>query len=114
MTEGKEKQAERLVKTIVEKINANSEKIKDWNQAFRIVFKDINVGYLIKVSMDGKVEKTEKDIEKEDSVATITTETNTLQNILDGVISPISAIFNGQIQIEGSIDTLFKLGAAFL
>jgi putative sterol carrier protein len=114
LPEGKEKQAEELIKTIVEKINANSEKIKDWNQAFRIVFKDINVGYLIKVSMDGKVEKTEKDIEKKDSVVTIATEINTLQDILGGVISPMSAIFNGQLHIEGSIDTLFKLGAAFL
>jgi len=114
LTESKQKQAEELVKTIVEKINANSEKIKDWNQTFQIVFKDINVGYLIKISMNGKVEKVEKEIAQKESVATITSETDTLQNILDGVISPLSAMFNGQLQIEGSIDTLFKLGAAFL
>lgn len=114
MTENKEKQAEELIQTITKRIDANAEKMKDWGQAFQIVFKDINVGYLIKVSMDGTVEKVEKEIERKDAVATITTTTDTLQKILDGATSPMSAMMKGQIQVDGSIGTLMKLGAAFL
>ena len=113
MAKSKENQAEELIKIMISRIDANAEKIKDWNKAFRIVFKDINVGYWIKVSMNGTVEKVEKTLEKKESVATITTTTETLQNIFDEVTSPISAMLNDQIQIEGSIDTLMKLGAAF-
>ena len=113
MTESKERQAEELIKTMRKRIDANAEKMKDWGKSFRIVFKDINVGYWIKVSIDGSVEKVEKEIERKESVATITTTTETLQNIFDGVTSPISAMLNGQVQVEGSIDTLMKLGAAF-
>jgi putative sterol carrier protein len=113
LTESKERQAEELIKTMIKRIDANAEKMKDWGKAFRIVFKDINVGYWIKVSIDGSVEKVEKEQEKKESVATITTTTDTLQNIFDGVTSPISAMLNCQVQVEGSIDTLMKLGAAF-
>jgi putative sterol carrier protein len=113
LNESKEKQAEELIKTMIKRIDANAEKMKDWGKAFRIVFKDINVGYWIKVSIDGSVEKVEKEIERKEVVATMTTTTDTLQNIFDGVTSPISAMLNDQMQIEGSIDTLMKLGAAF-
>ena len=114
MNESKERQAEELIKTMIKRIDANAEKMKDWGKAFRIVFKDINVGYWIKVSIDGSVEKVEKELERKESVATITTTTETLQNIFDGVTSPISAMMNRQLQIEGSINTLMKLGAVFV
>jgi putative sterol carrier protein len=114
LTESKETQAEELIKTIIGRINANAEKMKDWGKTFQIVFKDINVGYLIKVSANGTVEKVEKELKKKEAVATIITTTDTLQKILDGATSPVSAMMNGQVQIEGSIGTLMKLGAAFL
>ena len=114
MNESKERQAEELVKTIIKRIDANAEKMKDWGKAFRIVFRDINVGYWIKVSVNGTVEKVEKELEKKESVATITTTTDILQNIFDGVTSPTSAMLNGQVQIEGSINNLMKLGAVFV
>jgi putative sterol carrier protein len=114
LTENKEKQAEDLIKTIVEKINANSEKLKGWSGSFQIVFKDANGRYLIKVSSNGKVERVEKNAKSEESVATITTTTEILQSILDGQTSPILAMMKGQIQVEGSIGNLMKLGAAFM
>jgi putative sterol carrier protein len=107
-------QADGLVKTIINRIDANAEKTKDWGKAFRIVFSDINVGYWIKVSMNGTVEEVKKETENRESVATITTTTDTLQNIFDGVTPPMSAMLNGQVQIEGSINTLMKLGAVFV
>ena len=113
MTESEERQAEELIKTVTKKINANAERIKGWGKAFQIVFRDISVGYWIRVSMDGTVEKVEKAIKKKESVATITTTTNTLQGILDREISPISAMLSSQIQIEGTIETLMKLCAVF-
>jgi putative sterol carrier protein len=115
MAGNKEMQAEELIKSITDKINANAGKMKEWDKAFRIVFKDANAGYLIKVSANGTVERVENETErKEEAVATITTTTETLQNILRGVTSPISAMMLGQIQVEGSISNLMKLGAAFM
>ncbi len=114
MAEEREKQAEALIKTIVEKINGNSEKLKGWSGSFQIVFKDVNLVYLIRVSEEGKVERVEKDAKNENVVATIKTTTETLQSVLDGATSPISAMLKGQIQVEGSIGNLMKLGAAFL
>ena len=114
MTESEERQAEELIKTMINKINANAERIKGGGEAFQIVFRDISVGYWIKVSMGGSVERVEKAIKKKESIATITTTISTLQGILDGAISPVSAMLSGQIQIEGTIETLMKLSAVFM
>ncbi len=115
--EVKEKHAEDLIRTIVDKINSHSDKLKGWTGAFQIVFKDANTAYLIKVSDNGTVEKAQKtavDTKNSDTMAGIITTTDTLQSVLDGTTSPISAVVKGQIQVEGSLGNLMKLGAAFM
>ncbi len=114
MTENKEVQAEILIKTITEKINANSDKLKGWGESFRIVFKDANTSYVIKLADNGRVEKVDKNSQSQNTVAIVTTTTETLQKILDGVTHPISAMIKGEINVEGSIGNLAKLSAAFM
>ena len=113
MTENKEWKAEEIIKTITKRINDHSEEIKGWDKAFQIMFKDLMIAYWIKISTNGTVEKVEKSTEKKEAAATINSTTDTLQSILDGKISPILAMISGQIQIEGSIETLMKLRPAF-
>ena len=114
MAESKERQAEEIIKAITKRINDHSEDIKGWDKAFQIVFTDIMVAYWVKISTDGTVETVEKSTKKKEAAATINSTTDTLQNILNGTTSAILAMISGQIQIEGTIETLMKLRPAFV
>lgn len=109
----KEKQAEEIVKTITKKINDHSKEIRGWDKAFQIEFTDAKVVYWVKISAGGNVEKVEKSTKKKAAEATISSTTDTLQNVLDGSTSPILAMMSGQIKLEGKIETMMKLAAVF-
>ena len=113
-----EEVAEKCVQTLVERINKNSDKIKGWDKAIRIGFMDIDVGYWIKMSKDGKVEKVEngpwKKIKAKEAVTSLVTTTEVLSGSLDGSIDARSAAASGQIKVEGSYDGLIRLAPALM
>jgi putative sterol carrier protein len=114
MAEDREKLGEDLIKELTKRINDNADLIAGWGKAFQIVFTDINVGYWIKVSMDGTVEKVEKAIKKEEAVATISQATETLKGMFDGKISGMEAMSTGLVKVEGPMDALIKLAPAIM
>ncbi len=109
MTESKQKLAEELINRLIEKINYNAILFEGWGKAFQIMFTDINVGYWIKVAMDGNVEKTENAIKKNEAVATIYWTTDTMRDVFDKKIGPMEAMNTGAIRIDGALTELLKL-----
>jgi putative sterol carrier protein len=110
--------AEAIMKTITDKLNAKPEAAKNWGQSMNLVFSDVGYGYWIKFAMDGTVERVEKGnalaLKKKGAVATVTTTTDTLQAILDGIIQAMSAMYSGAIKVDGPIDAVMKLSPAFI
>ena len=113
LTEIEEQKAEQLIRALTNRINTYSKETKVWDKAFQIFFRDIGIGYWIKISLNGLVEKVEKAIKKEESTVTISLTTEMLQKIFDGTVSPVIAVMKGQIQINGEAETLVKLMPAF-
>jgi putative sterol carrier protein len=115
--EEKKKLANDLIDEVTKRINANPEKSKGWGKALKLIFKDIDMAYWLKLSMDGTVETVEKgsitQLETKESVATLNMTTDTFQGVLNGSISPVGAFLKGAIKIQGSIDALLKLASAF-
>jgi len=56
MSEDQEKVAEDCIQILTDRIKKNSDKIKGWGKAIRIGFMDLDIGYWIKLSMDGTVD----------------------------------------------------------
>jgi hypothetical protein len=118
MSEDKEKMAEDCIQILTGRINKNSDKIKGWGKAIRIGFMDLDMGYWIKLSMDGTVEKVEKGpwkkINAKEAVTSLITTVEVLSGSLDGSIDSRSAAVSGQIKVEGSYDGLIKLSPALM
>ena len=72
---------EETIKNIIKRINSNSNKVKNWNNAIQFVFTDAEP-YWIKIS-DGKVEQAEKTNKKQEAVVTLTCSVDVMQKILD-------------------------------
>jgi hypothetical protein len=118
MSEDMEQKAEDCIQTLVERIKKNSDKIKGWGKAIRIGFMDLDIGYWIKLSMEGTVEKVEKGpwkkINAKEAVTSLITTVDVLAGSLDGSIDGRSAAASGQIKVEGSYDGLIKLAPALM
>jgi putative sterol carrier protein len=101
LTETKTIQAQETIKCLVEKINAKTENIKDWNKVIQFAFSDAEV-YWIKIT-DGKVEKAEKVSNKQEADVTVTCTVETLQKILDGKLNSVQALITRKVKVDGSI-----------
>ncbi len=118
MAQSKEKLAEDVINTITKTINDNYEVMENWGKAFQMVFNDINVGYWIKVAIDGHVEKVEKGSESalktKEAVVTMHFDTaGTLKGLLEKTISAQTAMSQGQLKVDGPISELIKLQLIF-
>ncbi len=116
MSEDLEKNAEDIIQDLSKRINSKSDMVKGWGEAFRVVFVDADIGYWIKVSMDGTIEKIEKGspkvVKAKKAVASLVTTTETMAGVLDKSIDGGGAIRSGAIKIEGSYDALIKIAPA--
>lgn len=116
MTE-KEKLADDLIKSLVHRINENSEKSKGWGKAIKLVFTDIAIAYWMKLSMDGTVDAVDhgstSQLQTKEAIATLKMTTDTFAALLNGSVSPIATFLKGEIKIEGSVEALMKLASAF-
>jgi len=110
LTEDKTMQAEEVIKNIIKRINSNSKKGKDWNNAIQFVFTDSDP-YWVKIS-DGKVEKVEKANKKQDAVVTLTCSVDILQKILDNELGTVMALVTRKVKVDGSILAIRKLRQA--
>ena len=113
-----QEKADALIKTLEEKINAKPEGSKNWGGSIIINFNDAEEVYWIKIAMDGKVEKIEKGylkvLQKKGAKATIITTTDTVSSVYEGIIDGMSAMMSGAIKVDGALDAVMKLSAAFL
>jgi len=118
MSEDQEKVAEDCIQILTDRIKKNSDKIKGWGKAIRIGFMELDIGYWIKLSMDGTVEKVEKGpwkkIKAMEAVTSLITTTEVLEGSLNKTIDARSAAASGQIKIEGSYDGLIRLSPALM
>jgi len=108
--------AEDIIQDLNKRFKNNSDKVKGWGKAFRIMFIDIDIGYWIKLSMEGPIEKVEKGSPKvigaKEAVASLVTTTETMAGVLDKSIDGNGAIRSGAIKVEGSYDALIKIAPA--
>ncbi len=118
MSEDKEKIAEDSVNELISRLKKNTESLKDWGKAFRIGFEDIDMGWWIKIAMDGTVEKVEKGpwkkIRAKEAVSSLVTTADTLSGVLSGEIDGQSAAASGAVKIEGSYDGIIKIAPALM
>jgi len=114
----KQKTAEELIKTIVTKLNEIADVNEGWGKAVQFSFSDINVGYYLKLAMNGTVEKCDKkpasEMRVEDAEGTVILDVDTLKGILDKTVDPMEALGKGLLRIEGKMDALMKLAPVIM
>ncbi len=109
----KEKMAEELLNRSVNNVNSKPGVLKGWGKTFHLFFDDIKVGYLVKVGMDGKVEKVTKVNKKSVAATTSVYDTPaTLKALMDGKMDPMEAIAEGKVKAEGTIPEMTKVSVA--
>ena len=109
-TQNKAAQAEETIKNIIKRINSNSNKVKNWNNAIQFVFTDAEP-YWIKIS-DGKVEQAEKTNKKQEAAVTLTCSVDVMQKILDNQLGAVMALVTRKIKVDGSILAIRELRQA--
>ena len=98
---------EETIKSLVKKINSNSDKIKGYTNAIQFVLTDADP-YWIKIS-DGKIEKVEKANKKNEAVVTVTCTSSVLQKILDKELGSVMALVTRKVSVDGSILAIREL-----
>ncbi len=113
MSQSKEKLADELANRMADRIKENADLLAGWGKAFQVIYTDANVGYWYKLDMNGNLEKFEKAIKKDQAVVTLSWKTDTFKGILDKELSPMGAMLNGLIGLEGPQTELLKLQIIF-
>lgn len=105
--------AEELLNKSVNNVNSKPGVLKGWGKTFQLFFADIKVGYLVKVGMDGKVEKVEKVNKKSAAAVTSVYDTPaTLNALFEGKLDPMEAIAQGLVKPEGTIPEMTRVSVA--
>ncbi len=109
----KQKTAEDIVNRIVKNIDAKSAVLAKWGKSWQMYFTDINVGYVLKMGMDGKVEKIDKADKKGVAAVTMIFDTpDTLVKMMNKQLNNMAAMSTGKCKVEGPIPELMKISAA--
>jgi putative sterol carrier protein len=113
-----QERADKLIKTLTERVAAKPDGAKNWGGAILINFTNAEEVYYLKFGMDGKVEKVEKGylkvLQKKGPQATINTTTDTVEAIYEGIIDGMGAMYSGAIKVDGPLDVVMKLAPAFM
>lgn len=113
----KEEQADALIETFKEKLNAVANSNKGWNKKIQIVVDDISMGYLFQMGEDGTVANLDKYPVKgkaEPADATVHMTVEVMEGILEKRVNPVMAMTQGLIRIEGDMGALTRLGPVFM
>jgi hypothetical protein len=112
-----EERAAAVMKTLTDKLATMTGSLKNWGKSINLCFSETDYGYNIKFAMDGTVEKIEKVttflLKKKGAAATLNATTSTWESILDGTIKAEGALTGGLVKIDGAVDAVMKLAAAF-
>jgi putative sterol carrier protein len=103
-------QAEETIKNIIKRINSNSSKVKNWNNAIQFVFTDAEP-YWIKIS-NGKVEQAEKANKKQEALVTLTCSVDVMEKIVDNQLGTVRALVTRKVKVGGSISAIRELRQA--
>jgi putative sterol carrier protein len=94
--------AEQTINNVVNRINAKTAIISDYNKIIQFYFTDANVGYRIKIT-NGKVEKVEKSPTKQEAAVTVSCKVDVLQNILDNKLGATKALLTRKVIVDGPV-----------
>ena len=112
-----EERADKIIQNFNERLSKMTNALKGQGKSVNIGFMDADYGYNIKFSMEGKVEKIDKVgealLKKKGAVATLNATTDTWENVMDGSLTAMAALTSGRVKLEGSLDAVMKLAAAF-
>ena len=100
--------AEKTIKNVVDKINAKTATISDYNKTIQFYFTDEGAAYRIKI-VNGKVENVEKSPDKKEAAVTVSCKAEVLQNILDNKIGATRALITRKVIVEGPILAIREL-----
>jgi putative sterol carrier protein len=100
--------AEQTIKNVVDRINAKTAEIIDYNKIIQFYFSDANVGYRIKIK-DGKVDNVEKSSTKQEAAVTVTCKVEVLQNIMDNKLGATRALITRRVIVDGPILAIREL-----
>jgi putative sterol carrier protein len=111
----KQKMAEEIVNRIIKNVDSKPGILAKWGKAWQMYFTDINVGYVLKMGMDGKVEKVDKANKKSAAAVTMIFDTpDTLVKMMDKKLDNMTAMSTGKCKVEGPIPELMKISTAMM
>jgi putative sterol carrier protein len=108
--------ADDILQVLSKKINSKPEPTANWGGSIIWNFINTDEAFLMKFGMDGKVANIEKGklaaLKEKKPNAVLNTSTDTMEMINDGILAAAGALQGGQIKIEGSMESVFKLAPA--
>jgi len=100
--------AEKTIQNVVDKINAKTATISDYNKTIQFYFTDANMAYRIKIT-DGKVENVQKSPTKQEAAVTVSFKVEILQNILDNKMGATRALITRKVVVDGPVLAIREL-----
>jgi putative sterol carrier protein len=100
--------AEKTIKNVVDRINAKTATISDYNKLIQFYFTDEAIAYQIKI-VNGKVENVGKSAYKREAAVTVSCKVEILQNILDNKMGATRALITRKVIVEGPILAIREL-----
>ncbi len=100
--------AEKIIKCVLDKINAKTATISDYSKIIQFYFTDANISYRIKIT-NGQVENVEKSTDKQDAAVTVSCKVATLQDILDNKLGATRALITRKVTVDGPLMAIREL-----
>ncbi|XHH10248.1 MAG: SCP2 sterol-binding domain-containing protein [Candidatus Bathyarchaeia archaeon] len=100
--------AEKTIQNVINKINAKTAEISDYNKTIQFYFTDAQTAYRIKIT-GGKVEKVEKSPSKQEAAVTVSCKVEILQNILENKLGATRALITRKVTVEGPVLAIREL-----